>query len=226
MTRANQSIGEFGPIFEALGLIGHTDPDVMQANMDKRCDNTPDAEAQRTALRDAIAFKKYEFDAHGVEMNQRYRSDAVVTDGQMEPGFDLDHELHYQPTTWPGARIPHVWLYDAQGGRHSTLDLTRGGFTLLTGLNGRAWAEAGEAVAADMGIQLSGHVIGPRQRLVDHTGDWARAREVGEAGCVLVRPDHHVAWRVEGMSDDPKAELARVFARILAKSTNRQEAAT
>ncbi|MEL6450686.1 MAG: FAD-dependent monooxygenase [Pseudomonadota bacterium] len=215
VTRANQSIGEFGPIFEALGLIGHTDPDVMQANMDQRCDSTDAAEAQRAALREAIAFKKYEFDAHGVEMNQRYSSNAVVTDGQIEPAFDLDHELHYQPTTWPGARLPHVWLYDDKGGKLSTLDLTQGGFALITGLNGRPWADAAAAVAADMGLKMRTCVIGPRQPLVDHTGDWARAREVGEAGCVLVRPDHHVAWRSEGLSDDPQADLTRVLRQIL-----------
>ncbi|GGX68354.1 2,4-dichlorophenol 6-monooxygenase [Tateyamaria omphalii] len=225
VTRANQSIGEFGPIFEALGLIDHTDPDVMQANMEKRCDSTPEAETQRAALREAIAFKKYEFDAHGVEMNQRYRSDAVVTDGQMEPAFDLDHELHYQPTTWPGARLPHVWLFDQHGTKHSTLDLTQGGFALITGLNGRAWADAAQDVAGQMGIKLTTHVIGPRQPLVDHTGDWARAREVGEAGCVLVRPDHHVAWRAEGMMDNPQAELERVLGAILAQNTHAKQEA-
>jgi hypothetical protein len=76
VTRANQSIGEFGPIFEALGLTESTDPEVMQANMDKRCDTNIEAERQRAAIREAIAFKKYEFDAHGVEMNQRYKSSA------------------------------------------------------------------------------------------------------------------------------------------------------
>ncbi|MFL4470402.1 FAD-dependent oxidoreductase [Tateyamaria armeniaca] len=219
VTRANQSIGEFGPIFEALGLIGHTDPDVMQANMDKRCDSTPEADAQRAALRDAIAFKKYEFDAHGVEMNQRYRSDAVVSDGSREPAFAQDAELHYQPTTWPGARIPHVWLYDASGQKHSTLDLTNGGFALLTGLSGKAWADAAVSVADTLGIKMSAHVIGPRQDLVDHTGDWARAREVSDAGCVLVRPDHHVAWRNDAAADDPQRELMRVLSAVLQKGT-------
>jgi 2,4-dichlorophenol 6-monooxygenase len=112
VTRANQSIGEFGPIFESLGMTGGTDHEKIQANMDARCDPGPDGEKQREAIREAIAFKKYEFDAHGVEMNQRYKSDAIVTDGQMEPAFELDAELHYQPTTWPGARIPHVWVFD------------------------------------------------------------------------------------------------------------------
>jgi len=102
VTRANQSIGEFGPIFEALGMTGGTDYEVIKANMDARCGTDAKAADQRAALDKAIAFKSYEFDAHGIEMNQRYTSGAIVTDGQPEPGFALDADLHYQPTTWPG----------------------------------------------------------------------------------------------------------------------------
>ena len=143
VTRANQSIAEFGPIFEALGMDGGVDHDKIQRNMDARCDATEAAEKQRDALRKAIAFKKYEFDCHGVEMNQRYRSDAVVADGTPEPAFERDSELHYAPTTWPGARLPHVWVFDRHGGRLSTLDLTgHGKFTVLTGIGGEAWVEA------------------------------------------------------------------------------------
>lgn len=218
VTRANQSIAEFGPIFEALGMTGGTDVEKIKANMDARCDTTAAAEEQRAALRDAIAFKKYEFDAHGVEMNQRYKSGAIVTDGQMEPDFALDADLHYQPTTWPGARIPHAWLFDAEGGKHSTLDITGGGsFTLLTGLGGEAWVEAAAKVSAALGISLKAHVIGPRQTYVDHVGDWARAREIGDSGCILVRPDQHVCWRQEALADNPEAELTRVMNQILAK---------
>ena len=61
VTRANQSIAEFGPIFEALGMDGGVDHDKIQRNMDARCDATPAAEKQREALRKAIDFKKYEF---------------------------------------------------------------------------------------------------------------------------------------------------------------------
>ncbi len=71
VTRANQSIGEFGPIFEALGMDGGVDHEKIQRNMEARCDATEAAEKQREALRKAMAFKKYEFDCHGVEMNQR-----------------------------------------------------------------------------------------------------------------------------------------------------------
>ena len=37
-----------------------------------------------------------------------------------------------------------------------------------------------------------------------------------EDGCVLVRPDMHVAWRANGMADDPAAELLGVLSRVLA----------
>jgi hypothetical protein len=33
---------------------------------------------------------------------------------------------------------------------------------------------------------------------------------------VLVRPDMHIAWRVNDMADDPAAELLDVMSRILA----------
>ncbi|MDJ1008457.1 MAG: FAD-dependent monooxygenase [Paracoccaceae bacterium] len=219
VTRANQSIGEFGPIFESLGMTGGSDHAAQQAAMEARCDATAAAEAQREAIRDAIAFKKYEFDAHGVEMNQRYVSDAVETDGQIEPAFDLDAELHYQPTTWPGARIPHVWLFDHDtGGRHSTLDLCgQGRFTIFTGIGGEAWENAAAAIGPEFGLDIRVHIVGPRRKVVDHSGDWARARQITDSGCILVRPDQHVAWRAEALTDTPDADLRRVLNKILAR---------
>lgn len=219
VTRANQSITEFGPIFEALGMTGGTDIEKIRAGMAARADATPEAEKQRAAIRDAIAFKKYEFDAHGVEMNQRYRSGAIATDGQMEPAFELDAELHYQPTTWPGARLPHVWVFDYETGeQYSSLDLCgQGKFTIFTGIGGEAWVEAAQKVGAEFGMDIRTHVIGPRRKYVDHVGDWARASEIADTGCLLVRPDQHVAWRAEEMMDAPVSELRRVLTSILAR---------
>jgi len=216
VTRANQSIEEFGPIFGALGLLDSIDPVKMQENMDRRCEDTPAAEKQRAALREAIAFKVYEFDAHGVEMNHRYSSSAVATDGKPEPAFTRDRELHFEQTTWPGARLPHAWVFDNGNGKASTLDLCgHGRFTVLTGIGGERWVEAAGRISAELGLPIATHVIGPRQAWQDHYGDWARAREVGDAGVILVRPDHHVAWRSDGMVADPDAELRRVLTTIL-----------
>jgi 2,4-dichlorophenol 6-monooxygenase len=217
VTRANKSIEEFGPIFKALGLLESIDPVKMQQNMDARCEDTPEAEEQRGEIREAIAAKVYEFDAHGVEMNQRYRSDAVVTDGEPEPEFERDRELHYQPTTWPGARVPHAWVWSDAHGKASTLDLVgKGRFTVLTGIGGEGWVEAAEAVSRELGIEMVARVIGPRQEWTDPASEWANLREVRDSGIVLVRPDQHVCWRRQTVADDPIAELSRVMKSILA----------
>jgi 2,4-dichlorophenol 6-monooxygenase len=47
--------------------------------------------------------------------------------------------------------------------------------------------------------------------------DWARLREVQESGCVLVRPDAHVAWRSNDLPSDCGGELARVIEAILGR---------
>ena len=142
VTRANQSIGEFGPIFDALGLLSTKDPEQMKANMAKLRDNNSAAAEQREALRKAIAFKAYEFNCHGVEMNQRYQSDAVARDGSPEPEWKRDRELYYQGSTRPGAHLPHVWVFDANNREISTLDLSGNGrFAVFTGIGGEAWAE-------------------------------------------------------------------------------------
>jgi 2,4-dichlorophenol 6-monooxygenase len=215
--RANQSIEEFGAIFEALGLTDTTDQALMRQHIRDRAANTPEAAGQREALRKALELKNYEFNAHGVELGQRYASGAVVSDGTPEPEYTRDPVLYYHPTTWPGARLPHVWLGRA-GRRVSTHDLAgKGRFCLLTGIAGETWADAAVKVAADTGVDLVAHVIGPGREYIDLYEDWARAREVGEDGCVLVRPDAHVAWRSAGIVDDPQAELHRVLTTVLAR---------
>jgi 2,4-dichlorophenol 6-monooxygenase len=216
VSRANKSIGEFGPIFQALGMDGGVDHAKIQSNMDARCNTGQDAEAQREALRKAIAYKKYEFDCHGVEMNQRYASSAVIADGTKAPGDDVDMELHYVPTTHPGARVPHVWVFDHAGKQHSTLDITgQGAFTLITSIGGEAWVEAAKKLAKAKGITINTRVIGPRRDFEDHTGDWARAREITDSGCLLVRPDQHVAFRAMKVSAHAEKDLTSALNSIL-----------
>jgi len=216
VTRANQSIAEFGPIFEALGMDGGVDHDRIERSMAARCDATEAGEAQRAALRKAIDFKVYEFDCHGVEMNQRYDSGAVVSDGAPAPAPNADMELYYQPTTTPGARLPHAWVYDRQGGKHSTLDLCgRGEFTILTGIGGQGWVAAAKAAGEALGLPLRAVTIGPRADYEDHVGEWDKVREIRDGGCILVRPDHHVAWRSHAADTDPTSTLTRVLRQIL-----------
>ncbi|MBW0134848.1 FAD-dependent monooxygenase [Pseudonocardia abyssalis] len=216
--RANKSIEEFGPIFDALGFTSTNDPAQHLASMRARGDDTPQAAEQRVALRKALEQKDYEFNAHGVELGQRYRSGAVVGDGTPEPEYERDPELYYHPTTWPGARLPHCWL-GRDGHRVSTHDLAgKGRFTLLTGISGGVWVEAAGAAARALGIELTAHVIGPGRRYEDLYEDWARLREVEESGAVLVRPDLHVGWRAHQLPADPGAELLDAVTRLLART--------
>jgi 2,4-dichlorophenol 6-monooxygenase len=199
--------------------LGSVDPVKMQENMDKRCNSDAAAEAQREALRKAIEFKKYEFDCHGVEMNQRYASAAVVRDGQ--EANPLRTRIWNCTTSQPhgparGSRIAGCSMPRGASSPRLTC-AARGVFTIFTGIGGEAWQAAAETVGRDLGVTIAVHVIGPRKAVQDHLGDWARIRETTDTGAVMTRPDQHVCYRVAAMPADPAAELARVFTSILAK---------
>nr|WP_127125874.1 FAD-dependent monooxygenase [Georgenia sp. SYP-B2076] len=215
--RANKSIDEFGSFLEALGVQETQDAEQMQAAIDSRKDDTPAGAHKRELLREAMQLKNYEFNAHGVELGQRYASTAVVPDGTPEPAYTRDPELYYHPTTWPGARLPHAWL-GRDGHKVSTHDLAgKGRFTVLTGIGGRAWVEAARAVGAELGLDIAAYVIGPGQDLTDLYDDWARLSGVEEGGVVLVRPDMHVGWRSVTAVDDPAAALDEALRTVLAR---------
>jgi 2,4-dichlorophenol 6-monooxygenase len=94
-------------------------------------------------------------------------------------------------------------------------DAGKGRFALLTGISGQAWADAAVKVSAATGVEITGYVIGPGRPYTDLYEDWARLREVGEDGCVLVRPDGHVAWRAPGPVDASADTLAEVVRKVL-----------
>jgi 2,4-dichlorophenol 6-monooxygenase len=219
--RATKSLESYGPILATLGLVGAESPEQGAANMEGRKAATVEATAQREQFRMAIAAKSYEFNAHGVEMNQRYCSSAIVTDGFQPRSYPLDQELYYLPTTCPGSRLPHAWLQ--RGGRSiSTLDLVgKGRFTVITGIGGEVWISAALAVAEHFGLPIEPYIIGPGCTLTDLYHEWSELREVAESGCLLVRPDGHVAWRAHqatASADDAKRELSTAISQILGRT--------
>ncbi len=220
VTRANNSIKDYPPIFDALGMTSGDDPERVEALMAARKGADEAAKAQRRALNDAIRRKNYEFNAHGVELGTRYASGAVVPDGTPEPGFTRDAELYYHPTTWPGARLPHVWL-DHGGRRVSSIDLGgKGRFVLLTGPGGAGWRAAAEKVAARLGIDLPVISIGPDgSDAHDVYADWFYQSGIQEDGAILVRPDNYVGWRHDSASDEAEALLDAALSQILARDS-------
>jgi 2,4-dichlorophenol 6-monooxygenase len=219
VTRANKSIGDFPPIFEAVGLLSSTDPAEARKNIEARKAPTPEGKARRKKLYEAIAYKSFEFNCHGVEMNQRYASSAVVSDGTPAPAYQRDHELYYQATTWPGAHLPHVWV-EQHGQRKSTLDLTgKGRFVLLTGIGGDCWKTAADAVTSKLGVPVDVVTIGPAgSDAQDVYADWYRASEVEEDGCVLVRPDMYIGWRAKEAMAQASDVLVEVFGKLLGRA--------
>ena len=218
--RANQSIVDTGKILTALDLTDTTDVARLDRQLALRKEPGPAGEKVRAALREAIAYKAYEFDAHGVEHNQRYASAAVVPDGTPMPEYQRDPELYAQPTTWPGAKLPHTWV--TRGGRRvSTLDLAgHGRFTLVTGIGGQPWLDAAAELGADLGLAITPALIGPGQPYEDPYGTWAALREIDDGGVLLVRPDLYVAARHLAAPASPEQArdwLAATLSAILAR---------
>jgi 2,4-dichlorophenol 6-monooxygenase len=93
-----------------------------------------------------------------------------------------------------------------------------GRFLLIAGEDGGPWCEAAARLAASSGIPLDvvriGHLdsdyLDPRCR-------WARLRQIGTDGAILVRPDRFVAWRSIGSSPDPDTDLAAALSRVLGR---------
>ncbi|SFJ81825.1 2,4-dichlorophenol 6-monooxygenase [Amycolatopsis sacchari] len=205
--RANLSRDQFGPIFEALGIAGGTDDEGIVAGL-AAC-RAPEGVKRRQALDEAIQLKNYEFNAHGVELNQRYASAAVLDDGGPAEEWARDPELYHQPSTRPGAKLPHAWLVNERGERVSTLDLVGGGrFTLVTGLAGGAW----EPAVRDAGV---GFVRIGAAEARDAYGEWVRVSGMAEEECLLVRPDGYIAWRGPKSADGHTEELRRALSLVL-----------
>jgi 2,4-dichlorophenol 6-monooxygenase len=181
----------------------------MVEHMAARKQATPEAEKQRAALREAIAFKDYEFNCHGVELDQRYESTAVVADGIPPEQPVRDPQLYSHVTSRPGAKLPHAWLTTDHRRQVSTLDLGgHGRFTVLTGIGGDSWVRAAAVVGDRLGVDVAAVVIGPGQEYDDLYGDWARVRGIDDGGALLARPDNYVAFRQIGGASDAEAEAA------------------
>ena len=216
--RAMKSVADMLPISTALGFRPDQSMDEGWAGLRELAEASAAGAARRRQLQSAVELQNYQFNAHGVELGQSYSSDAVVPDGSDAPAPARDQELYYTPSTRPGGRLPHVWL---QVGTDtvSTLDICSAEeLTLIVGIGGEPWILAAEKTAADLGVRLSTRSVGYRQLYDDVCGDWGRISGIDDGGCLLVRPDRHIAWRSARLPDDPAAELRRVLRQVLALS--------
>lgn len=215
--RAIKSIGDMNPWNEAIGFRPSQSVDEAWKNVHELLGDSEIGARRREAVFAGLDAMDWQFNAIGVELGQRYESTAVVSDGTPFPAYARDPELHYHPTTHPGAHLPHVWLEHGTQ-RISTIDLAgNDGFALLTGIGGQPWLDAASTVGRELGVKIAGHSVGLRQPYDDVLGEWTRKREVRDHGCILVRPDGYVAWRSRDGVADAAGALRDVMSRILAR---------
>lgn len=158
-------------------------------------DDTPEGAAARDAYGKLIAgLGNAENEARGVELDHRYRASPIICHEGDEPEWRF---REYVPSTWPGARAPHVFLADGSA-LYDRLDTW---FTLVRFTD--ASAEPLMAAALDRGVPLA--VLDIRD---------ANARRIYERDFVLIRPDQYVAWRGNAMPEDPLAVIDRIRGAI------------
>ena len=156
-----------------------------------------DATAEGQATRDALAAtanveQRKTNEMIGAELGYRYVGSPIVVD---EPGGPEHLFREYVPTTWPGARLPHVWLDD----RTALHDRIGDGYTLLrlgrTKTDTSCLERAMRETDAPFGVL---------------TIDDRAPRDVYGYDLIMVRPDLHVVWRGQKAPDDPQALAAMV----------------
>jgi 2,4-dichlorophenol 6-monooxygenase len=206
----------------ALGISPESTPEQNMAQLRRMWSGRPEDAGHRSAVLRAMRAQSMEFSELNVEYGYRYASAAVVPDGSTAPAPADDIRV-YQPSTHPGAPLPHAWIEDQDGNRRPVKDLVAPGrFLLIAGEDGQAWCAAARQLAAAAGIPLDalriGHLDGD---YYDPRCTWQRYRQIASDGAVLVRPDRFIAWRCPGGTSEPRAVLAAALSQILAQPVGR-----
>jgi 2,4-dichlorophenol 6-monooxygenase len=202
----------------ALGISPDNAAEQNMQQLRRMWSNRHEDAAHRSTVLRAIRAQSMEFNELNVEFGYAYDSAAIVPDGT-EAALPVDDIRVYEPTTRPGAPLPHAWIDDEDGNRLAVKDLVRPGrFLLIAGEDGEAWCDAARELAQETGVPLDmvriGHLDGD---LFDPRSGWVRRRQIAGDGALLVRPDRFIAWRAQAGADDPRSELASALHRILAR---------
>jgi 2-polyprenyl-6-methoxyphenol hydroxylase-like FAD-dependent oxidoreductase len=156
-------------------------------------DDTPEGAATRANLtRIADVEQRKGNVMRGAELGYRYIGSPVIAE---EPGGPAPDFKNYVPTTWPGARLPHLWLAD--GG--AMQDRIGDGYTLL-----RLGKSPPDAEPLSRAFAAYGAPFAVRDVAEE------RVRDLYGYDLLLLRPDLHVVWR----GNAPPADAAGLVRRV------------
>ena len=154
-------------------------------------DKTPEGATTRANLsRIADVEQRKSNEMIGAELGYCYADSPIIfpeVGDAPETNF-----MTYVPTSWPGARLPHVWLADGTALHGRIGD----GYTLLCLAGARTNSTTLASRFASYGAPFAVVEI-----------DDEHARDIYARDLLLVRPDLHVVWRGNSLPDDP-AKLA------------------
>jgi 2-polyprenyl-6-methoxyphenol hydroxylase-like FAD-dependent oxidoreductase len=155
-------------------------------------DNTPAGKRTRDALA-AVADveQRKSNEMIGAELGYRYVNSPAICD---IPGGPEHLFRSYEPTTWPGARLPHVWLNDGTAIQDR---ISVQGYTIL---------RLGDTKAVATGLAQAIGARGAPVTVLDVPDQIAR--DVYGCNLLLLRPDLHVVWR----GHEPPENAAEVAA--------------
>ena len=156
-------------------------------------DNTEEgAELRATLTAAADAEQRKSNDMLGAELGYRYVDSPIICD---IPGGPEHIFRTYEPTTWPGARLPHVWLDDGSAIQDR---LPKDGYTIL-----RLAKNTADVAPLTKAVEQ----YGAKVAVLDIPDEAARA--VYKYDLLLLRPDLHVVWRGNTASPDAQ-EIAAI----------------
>jgi 2-polyprenyl-6-methoxyphenol hydroxylase-like FAD-dependent oxidoreductase len=148
--------------------------------------------ASREHLAGVLEQDVHHLDNLGVHFGYRYESSPVVCHEEGEPPIWRWRRI--TATTWPGGRAPAVRMADGS----QLFDRMGIGFTLVD-LSGSGLGTPLVDEARRRGVPMTHLPI-----------EDAAVRACWERDLVLVRPDHHVAWRGDTPPEDCRQILDRV----------------
>jgi 2-polyprenyl-6-methoxyphenol hydroxylase-like FAD-dependent oxidoreductase len=143
------------------------------------------AAARENLVRVAAVEQPKSNEMIGAELGYRYVDSPVVCD---IPGGPEHRFREYQPTTWPGARLPHAWLADGVPVQDR---IPFEGYTLL---------RLGGTKADSSGLENAMRASLAPFALLEIPDE--SVREIYGCDLILLRPDMHVIWRGSRVPDD------------------------
>ncbi|KAG4276065.1 hypothetical protein FPRO04_14271 [Fusarium proliferatum] len=166
------------------------------------------AEKVRQSMAQKIPGQLEHFASPGLQFGYAYQGPLIDTsEGTCPDGC----ATRYNPTTHPGARLPHTSLFgqtdEASSPRHASLhrQIKEEGLTLYTA-NPSKWATGLESSSVTVPISIVSLIAtNPELR----TSGLALL-EIEEHGAVIVRPDGHVIWRSRAGLNDTTGEIERL----------------